>query len=261
MKIGFFDSGIGGVTILKKAIDRINAEYIYLADNKNNPYGIKTKEDVKRYIFSCIEILIKYGCKVIVIACNTATSIAIDILREKYKNITFIGTEPALKVAVDDAEHSKILLLATSITVNEEKLKNLVIKLKAKGIVDLIPADKLVRFAEEDNFSKEEVKNYIKEILKDYDINKYSHIVLGCTHFPIFKDIFSEIFDNNIKIVDGSDGVVKNLCSKLDNSKKSVNDSVTVRLITTKKSDEFYNKFKRMLDIPNISVDNVDITE
>ena len=261
MKIGFFDSGIGGVTILKKAIDRINAEYIYLADNKNNPYGIKPKEDVKKYIFSCIEILIKYGCKVIVIACNTATSVAIDILREKYKNITFIGTEPALKVAVDDAEHSKILLFATSITVNEEKLKNLVIRLKAKGIVDLIPADKLVKFAEEDNFSKEEVKNYIKEILKGYDITKYSHIVLGCTHFPIFKDIFSEIFDNNIKIVDGSDGVVKNLCSKLDNSKKSVNDSVTVRLITTKKSDEFYNKFKRMLDIPNISVDNVDITE
>ena len=261
MKIGFFDSGIGGVTIFKKAIDRINAEYIYLADNKNNPYGIKPKEDVKRYIFSCIEILIKYGCKVIVIACNTATSIAIDILREKYKNITFIGTEPALKVAVDDAEHSKILLLATSITVNEEKLKNLVIKLKAKGIVDLIPADKLVRFAEEDNFSKEEVKNYIKEILKDYDITKYSHIVLGCTHFPIFKDIFSEIFDNNIKIVDGSEGVVKNLSKKIDSYKESTNNSTTVKLITTKKSDEFYNKFKRMLDIPNISVDNVDITE
>ena len=111
MKIGFFDSGLGGITVLNEALkENIKAEYIYLADNKNTPYGIKDKNEVKKYVFQNIDFLVKNGCKIIVIACNTATALCIKELRKKYQNICFIGTEPAVKVAADDKERKNILL-------------------------------------------------------------------------------------------------------------------------------------------------------
>ena len=135
MKIGFFVFGVGGLTVLKEALSKINCEYIYLADNANAPYGIKKKEDVKKYIEKCIDYLVKRDCKIIVIACNTATSLSIVDMRKKYPNIFIIGTEPAVKVAADDI-HNRILVCATSITISEEKLKKLIetLNIKNKGI-------------------------------------------------------------------------------------------------------------------------------
>ena len=148
MKIGFYDSGIGGLTIFKEAIKRINAEYMYLGDNLNAPYGIKEKEEVKKYIFDNVDYLINNGCKIIVIACNTATSLAVKQLRQMYPDICIIGTEPAVKIAVDSKIKERILVCATSITVKEGKLKELIDKLNARNIVDLVALDSLVKFAE-----------------------------------------------------------------------------------------------------------------
>ena len=125
MKIGIFDSGLGGITVFREILkQKINAEFYYLADNKNNPYGIKSKKEVIKYIEKNIKYLIDTGCQIIVIACNTATALSINYLRKKYPNIIFIGTEPAVKVAADDRSKTKILITATTITLKEEKLSN-----------------------------------------------------------------------------------------------------------------------------------------
>ena len=127
-KIGVYDSGIGGVSVLKELIKDIpNASYFYLSDSKNNPYGDKTKEEVKEIVFNNIEFLINNNCNPIVIACNTATAVAIDDLRNKYKSITFIGIEPAIKMVHDEnINNDKVLLIATKLTTETDRIKELI---------------------------------------------------------------------------------------------------------------------------------------
>ena len=124
MNIGFFDSGVGGATIFKEAVKDIKANFYYLGDNKNAPYGIKSIEDVKKISLDAVEVLIKKGCKIIVVACNTATSVAIKEMRDIYKDVIFIGTEPAIKLARDASNKKKVLVAATSVTIKGEKLLN-----------------------------------------------------------------------------------------------------------------------------------------
>ncbi len=247
MKIGVFDSGIGGTTVFKEILKQdINAQFYYFADNKNTPYGIKNKEEVKNYIIKNIEYLVNVGCEIIVIACNTATILCIENLRKKLPNICFIGIEPAIKKAIENDNKKKILVTATTITLKEEKINNLIKNLEITDKVELLPLDRLVIYAEK-NSSKIEVKKYLKEKLNKYKFNEYGQIVLGCTHFPIFKEEFKEILPN-IKIVDGSKEVVKNLKNKInDMNLKKTNTCTT--LILTKEDSEFIDNFNRLLNI------------
>lgn len=257
MKIGFFDSGLGGLTIFKEAINIVKSNYIYLGDNKNAPYGIKEKEEIKKYIFENVEYLVKEGCNIIVIACNTATSIAIDELREKYSNICIIGTEPAVKIAVDSNSNKRVLVCATSITVKEGKLKRLIEKLDSESNVDVIALDKLVQFAESKEIKlfesepNQKVIQYIKEQVNKFNISDYSHVVLGCTHFPLFKKEFEVVFGKNIEVVDGSVGVAKNLQNKYKILNEEIihKNKLKVKLINTKANEIFISKFKEITGI------------
>lgn len=254
MKIGIFDSGLGGITVFKEILNQnIKAEFFYLADNKNTPYGTKDKSIVIKYIEKNIKYLIDIGCQIIVIACNTATALAIKTLRKNYPDIVFIGTEPAVKVAADDLDKTKILVTATSITLKEEKLSNLITNLKIKDEVELLPLDRLVIFAEK-NERKDRVREYLKKELSRYDLTKYSHIVLGCTHFPIFKKEFETIAPNS-KIIDGSFGIANNLKERIN--KESEKDITTIiSLILTNEDDDFVDNYTRLIEyhVNNVKV-------
>ena len=209
--IGVFDSGIGGLTVLKKIMEILpNEKYIYYADVDNVPYGTKDKNKVKEYINKAIEFLVSKNVKAIVIACNTATSIAANDLRKKY-NIPIVGIEPAAKPAVENRREKRVLIMATPTTIKEEKLKYLLENLDAKEYVDLVAMPKLVEFAEKGEFNSSQVENYIKEQLKEKDLEEYSVLVLGCTHFPFFKEVFESVFTKDINIIDGSLGVANRL--------------------------------------------------
>lgn len=242
--IGVLDSGIGGLSVLAKILQILpNEKYIYYADTDNVPYGTKPKEEVKKYINEAVEFFISKDVKAIVIACNTATSIAIKDLRERY-SIPIIGIEPAAKPAVENRGTKRVLIMATPTTIKEEKLKYLLQKLDAEENVDLIAMPELVRFAEKEDFYSEEVENYIRTQLKEYDLNKYSELVLGCTHFPFFKDILSKIFPEETQIIDGSTGVanrLKDILSEkelLGNNKSEVEYYYSGRRIVDKKELE-----------------------
>lgn len=246
MKIGFFDSGLGGLTILKKAIETYHAEYIYLADNLHAPYGIKEKQVVKNYSLKNVEYLIQRGCKIIVIACNTATSIAIQELREKYPNICFIGTEPAIKPAMN-IEHKKVLVMATSLTLQEEKLQHLIIKLDAKNDLELLPMDKLVICAEKYPYIDfDQADSYIKEQFQNFSFQDISSIVLGCTHFPIFKKEFAKYIPKETKIVDSARGVVNNMIRKALQMEEE-QKKIQIEIVTTKKDPNFSIKANEIL--------------
>lgn len=227
--IGIFDSGIGGITVLKQIIKKLPSEkYIYYADTDNVPYGTKPKEKVKKYINQAVEFLISKNVKAIVIACNTATSIAVKELREKY-TIPIIGIEPAAKPAVENRGTKRVLIMATPTTIREEKLKVLLEELNAIEYVDLVPMPKLVEFAENGDFKSNEVRQYIQQELKQYNLNYYSELVLGCTHFPFFKETLSNIFPKETQIIDGSIGVANRLKNVLEENELLGNNKLEVK--------------------------------
>ncbi|HHW30220.1 MAG TPA: glutamate racemase [Clostridiaceae bacterium] len=213
MKIGFFDSGIGGITVLREALKLLPYEdYFYYADTLHVPYGMKPKEEVKKHILEAVEYMVGQGLKLLVVACNTATSIAIEDLRKIYR-FPVIGMEPAVKQAVDKngCKGKRILVLATSLTLKEEKFQNLVSKVDQEHIVDYLPLPELVSFAEELEFRPHVIKPYLKEKLSAFEFDNYSTVVLGCTHYPLYYNYFREILPIHVDIIDGSAGTVRHM--------------------------------------------------
>lgn len=217
MKIGIFDSGIGGLSVLHYAMNLYpHASYIYYADKDHVPYGEKTREQVLEYVKDIFDFLIDKKCDAIVIACNTATSVATKELRSTYP-IPIIGMEPAVKKAVELYGHTqkKILVAATPITVTGDKLSQLIASLNYPYI-ETIALPLLVRFAEKSEFDSAEVLNYLNDIFKDYKFDDYEAIVLGCTHFNYFKDVLKKIFGKHIHFVDGNQGTITHLFHKIE---------------------------------------------
>lgn len=247
--IGIFDSGIGGLTVLNKIIRILpNERYIYYADTDNVPYGTKPKEKVKKYINKAIDFLVSKNVKAIVIACNTATSIAIEELREKY-DISIIGIEPAVKPAVENRGKKRVLIMATPTTIKEEKLKNLLEKLNATEYVDLVAMPKLVEFAEIGDFKSSKVKKYIQDQLKEYKLDEYSEIVLGCTHFPFFKEILSTKFSQDTQIIDGSFGVANRLKNILEKENLIGSNSLNIEYYYSGRLVINNEELKRLLNM------------
>jgi glutamate racemase len=227
MRIGFFDSGIGGITVLHQALKFLpNEDYIFYADTLHVPYGEKPKEEVRDYIFNAVDFLANQGIKALVIACNTATSIAVDDLRQKY-NFPILGIEPAVKPAVQSCEgkRKKVLVLATKLTLREEKFHNLVKSIDHHDIVESLALPGLVEFAENFEFRQKKVVPYLKEKLSSFDLKQYGTIVLGCTHFPYFENSIKKVFPEEVDIISGSIGTAKNLKRILE-ARNQMNDGI-----------------------------------
>lgn len=213
VKIAFFDSGIGGLTVLHQAMRLLPEEdYIFYADTAHVPYGEKSKETVRNYVFEAADFLAHQNLKALVIACNTATSIAADELRDRY-TFPILGIEPAVKPAVQESEkkRKKVLVLATRLTLREEKYHNLVQRIDRHEIVDSLALPGLVTFAERFIFDDERVYAYLKTMLDPLPLNDYGTVVLGCTHFPFFKDQLKKFFPADTDIIDGGEGTARNL--------------------------------------------------
>ena len=250
--IGIFDSGIGGLSVLNKIIETLpNEQYIYYADTDNVPYGLKTNEQILQYTKIAVDFLKNKNVKAIVVACNTATSIAIEVLR-KENAIPIIGIEPAAKPAIENRSTKKVLVMATPVTIREKKLKDLINKLDDEDSVDLIAMPELVKFAENEEFESKQVENYLVESLKGYNLEEYSQIVLGCTHFPFFKKTIQKLFPENTEIIDGSYGVanrLKNILQENDllgTNNFEIDYYYSGRRVEDKKELE---KFDRLLDV------------
>ena len=233
-KIGVFDSGIGGLTTLEE-IKKIlpNENYIFYADSKNNPYGEKTKEELYKITEDIVDKLIELNVKLIVIACNTATTNCIEHLREKYPNMIFVGTEPAIKVACDN-NYNTTLLMATPGTISSDRVKELINRNKKHNQkIYLVPCDGLANAIETNNQDK--IDKLLHKNLNKYKNKQIDAIVLGCTHYPIIKDKINKYFPN-AKLIDGNIGVSKQVKYQLKthnllNNKKSKG---TYKFIQTK---------------------------
>jgi len=244
--IAVFDSGVGGLTILHDALDKLpNEDFLYYADSANVPYGSKSAEEIRDLVSLAVEKIMSHPVKAIVIACNTATSIAITDLREKY-DIPIIGMEPAIKVAADVHPSDKILVMATEITLQKEKYLDLVNRLDLGDRVEPCAMPGLVDFAEDFTFEGAEVKAYLASSLEHLDLEEYGTVVLGCTHFLYFKKVIREILPSHIKIVDGNQGTVNRLYSLIP-KRSDEHDAEVITLLSGHQVDrEIIQPFLRV---------------
>lgn len=252
MKIAFYDSGIGGLSVFYLALKwRPFYHYIYFSDAMNAPYGIKTKDEVKKISLNVSEFLYNLKIDALVVACNTATAVAIKDIRKKY-DIPIIGMEPAVKPAVEIVDNSKkVLVTATPLTLKEEKFHNLVKKVDKEGIVDLLPLPKLVEFAEEGIFDFNIVSSYLKEQFNKFNLLEYGTLVLGCTHFPFFYNIFQQVLPSNIKIIDGNKGTINHLFHQLDKQNNIQNSKSQIDFYISKQKQfdlAIINKYFEILE-------------
>lgn len=228
MRIGIFDSGIGGLSVLHQALRRIpEAEFIYYADEEHVPYGEKKEKQIKGYIDEIIRFMLKKQVDAIVIACNTATSVATKEYRSRFP-VPIIGMEPAVKQAVELYGHlpGRILVAATPVTIAGDKLHHLLEKVDREDKVDLAALPGLVRFAEKGDFDSEEIMEYLTEELKAYPLHQYKAFVLGCTHFNYFMAYYKRIFPETVKFVDGNAGTIRQLLRKLGDAGGSPDSGV-----------------------------------
>ena len=219
--IGIFDSGLGGISVLHTLYELLpNENYIFFGDSKYNPYGTKTKEEITERCIQICNDLISLDVKAIVIACNTATSACVNLLREMY-DIPIIGMEPALKVACQKGSHQKIVVWATDFTLKEKKFVDLMSLFEQDHQIHKIPCPKLVRLVEENQIHNQ---NLINETLKSYlPDKKIDSLVLGCTHFVFFRNDLETMFPD-ISIIDGNLGTARHLKDILMN-RNLLNDS------------------------------------
>lgn len=207
--IGVFDSGIGGLTVLKELIRELpNEDFIYFGDSKNAPYGSKSVEEIINFSIKMAEFLVKKNVKLIIIACNTATAAAVFELRKMFY-IPIIGLEPAVKPACLSTKTGNIGVLATQGTFRGNHFKNTSEKYKDYVTIHLQVAKELVEFAEKGIFSGENVDYYIKKYITPFRENNVDYIVLGCTHYAFFNKILCEISGNNLTIIDSAKPVAR----------------------------------------------------
>lgn len=213
-KIGFFDSGIGGISVLSYTRRRLpGADYIYYADTDHVPYGTKPRDEIIRYSDAAVDFLAKQGVSAVVVACNTATSMSIGYLREKYP-FPIVGMEPAVKPAAAAHHGEKILVCATPVTIAGEKLHNLIEHNYASDeLPDLVGLPGLVTFAERGVFDRDIVCEYLETVIDK--TRNYTAVVLGCTHFGYFRDSFRELL-GDVDLIDGTKGTVNRLISVLE---------------------------------------------
>ena len=235
---------MGGISTLKELVKEMPYEdFIYYGDSLNAPYGEKKEEEVLRLTENVIQTLLKQNVKAIVIACNTATSVSIEYIREKYKDIHIIGTEPAIKQAIKEGQN-RTLVMATPITLKLKKY--LLLKKQFNHIFIDLPCPGLAKRIEEDNLEKEDLQTMINNLLHPYK-EKIDNIVLGCTHYPfISRQIHKAI--GNLPLIDGNKGIAIHTKELLlnDNILNNQNHQGIITFQSSKNNKEeikLYNNF------------------
>ena len=214
--IAVFDSGVGGISVLRHLIKLLPGERIlYFGDSQNAPYGVRSRSQVRELTFAAVEKLMEQGLKALVIACNTATSAAIDELRSAYPDLIVIGIEPALKMAADRFPGGNIGVMATPMTLKERKFSRLLSRYQGQGLeIHKIPAPDLVALVEEGKGNSPESEAMLRTILEPFQ-GKLDALVLGCTHYPFAASALKRILGPEVVLLDGGEGTARETLRRL----------------------------------------------
>lgn len=215
--VAVFDSGLGGISVLRELVRTLPREnYLYFGDSLHAPYGTKTPQEVITLSLQAADRLLAQGAKALVVACNTATSAAIRTLRKTYPELAIVGTEPAIKPAVERHPGGRILMLATAMTVQEEKFQHLKAQYDDQAQIIPIACSGLMEYVEQGILRGAEVEGYLLDKLEPYLKVPIDAVVLGCTHYPFLSGAIRRIVGRRPEIIDGSIGIARQLERRLE---------------------------------------------
>ena len=208
--IAVFDSGVGGISVLRHLRREMPGErYLYFGDSANAPYGSRTTEAVRELTLAAAKKLTEeYSIKALVIACNTATAAAVKDVRAAYPELIVIGIEPALKVAADNFPGGRVGVMATEVTLREEKFDTLLHRFDENCTITKIPAPGLVQLVEAGKVDAPETEALLHTILDPY-VGKLDALVLGCTHYPFAANAISRVLGENVVLLEGGGGTAR----------------------------------------------------
>ena len=215
--IAVFDSGVGGISVLRQLRKIMPDEnYIYYGDSANAPYGSRTTAQVRELTLAAAEKLIaEYPVKALVVACNTATAAAIEVLREKYADLIVVGIEPALKLAADSFPGGRLGVMATEVTLREEKFDHLMHRFDRECTITKIPAPGLVQLIEAGKSDTPETDALLESLLGPY-VGKLDALVLGCTHYPFVSRRISKVLGPKTMLLHGGKGTARETKRRLE---------------------------------------------
>lgn len=208
--IAVFDSGVGGISVLRHLVDQLPGErFLYFGDSANAPYGSRTTEEVRNLTLAAAKKLTtEYALKALVIACNTATAAAVKDVRAAYPDLIVIGIEPALKVAADHFPGGRIGVMATEVTLREEKFDALLHRFERDCTITKIPAPGLVQLIEAGKVEGEELEAFLHNLLHSY-VGTLDALVLGCTHYPFAAEAIGKVLGPGVTLLEGGGGTAR----------------------------------------------------
>jgi glutamate racemase len=244
MKIGVFDSGLGGLTVVK-ALQKVlkGAELFYIADTNNAPYGEKSQAQILQYSLNITRYLIDtHQIDALVVACNTATSVAISILRVKYPELILVGTEPAIKPAIEQTKSGKVGVLATPATLRGDKYQALIEKLSSSKKVELFEqaCPGLVKNIEKGTLESKESMDMLETWLRPMREGGVDTIVLGCTHYPLASKVIKGVMQREVVLLDSSKAIAQRLLTLLLTARHKNEGELISKFYTTGSIDESF---------------------
>ena len=214
--IGVFDSGLGGVSVLRELVSLLPAEdFIYFGDAVHAPYGERTEREIRALTTAQVDRMAAEGVKAVVLACNTATSAACAPLRRRYRQMPIIGMEPALKPAILSRERPRVVVMATHATLRQKKFARLVARFKDAGEIVKLPCPEIVEFVERGEIHSRALHEYLEERFSSVLQTPVDCVVLGCTHFPFVREAIREVVGQDVQIFDGAAGTARELKRRL----------------------------------------------
>ena len=246
--IGVFDSGLGGISVLRELVKLMpHEDYLYFGDDVNAPYGTRTEADVLRLTDAAVQKLLDNGCKAVVLACNTATAAAVVPLREKWKGLILVGAEPAIKPAIRDG-HQVIGVMATATTLSSRRFRNLAETVGKDATIIPIPAKGLVELIEAQEWSGPKIEDFLEKLLRQPLQQGVEALVLGCTHYPFAAGAIQKV-SGGLPLYDGNRGIAlrtRELLSRADLFSPS-SEAGKVEFLQSGQPDQFFKLAELLL--------------
>ncbi|HJP95440.1 MAG TPA: glutamate racemase [Pyrinomonadaceae bacterium] len=227
LPIGIFDSGVGGLTVYRALHERLpNERFVYLGDTARVPYGTKSLATVERYAVENSRFLEAHGIKLLVVACNTASALALPAIRKAIK-VPVIGViEPGSRAAVEIAHGADIGVIATEATVQSHAYAKAIASMRVKGQVIERACPLFVSLAEEGWANSDVARIVARDYLSEFDKTNLGALVLGCTHYPILRDVISETIGDNVNLIDSGAATARDVESLLESSDLTHEDTL-----------------------------------
>lgn len=251
INIGVFDSGIGGLWILKHLQSELpQNNYIFFADQGHVPYGSRPMEEIRDFSEKISQFLIGKNCKIIVIACNTASAAALLYLRAKFPDVFFVGMEPAVKPAVETTHTKKVGVLATPATFQGDLYNSVVERFASDVEIFQNTCPGLVEQIEKGEFSSEKTKKILNEAIIPMLKDGIDTIVLGCTHYPFVIPRIKELAGDNVTVIDPTPAIVRQVSHLLieNNLASQKKESREIEVFTTGEDKMMNNIFEKLFN-------------